>query len=278
MRLLLDLRAFVAAARKEWRLLRRYPTEFIGIVIWPLVLPGVYVLQAQGFSGGDPQALNAFAQRTGTLQVAGFLYLGGAVFNWASIVLWGPGMALRHEQLRGTLEELFLTPSRRFVILFGPAPAYVLEVLWMFAVIFVALRFGFRVPIGLGEGLRALAVIAIATPVLFAIGGLFAASVVRLGEVSATVQAVRGVIQLLCGVTFPIVVLPQVARSAALALPPTHVIASIRAVVLTGSDLGRILPDIVFLLASGLVIGVCAVVVFGRLERSAKRLGTLGQF
>ncbi len=278
MTVLLDMWAFGAAARKEWRLLRRYPTEFIGIVIWPLILPGVYVLQANGFSGGDVRALHAFAQRTGTLDVAGFLYLGGAILSWATIVLWGPGMALRQEQLRGTLEELFLTPVARVVLLFGPAPAYIVEVLWMFAIVFLTLRFGFGVPIGLPEGLRALALIAISTPALFAIGGLFAASVVRLGEVRASVQAARGVVQVLCGVTFPIVVLPGLARDAALALPPTHVISSIRAVVLAGSDLAQVLPDIVFLLASGAILGICAVVVFGRLERSAKRLGTLGQF
>jgi ABC-2 type transport system permease protein len=163
---LLDLRAFGAAARKEWQIIRRYPTALLGIVIWPLVLPGVYLLQAHGFWGGDSRSLQAFAQRTGTTDLAGFLYVGGAIFNWVSIVLWGPGMTLRNEQLRGTLEELFLTPAARLTLLFGPAPAYVLEVIWMFGIIFLALRFGFGIPIGPAAGLRALAILAISTPVL----------------------------------------------------------------------------------------------------------------
>jgi ABC-2 type transport system permease protein len=275
---LLDLRAFVAAARKEWQIIRRYPTALLGIVIWPLVLPGVYLLQAHGFSGGDTRSLQAFAQRTGTVDMAGFLYVGGAIFNWVSIVLWGPGMTLRNEQMRGTLEELFLTPAARPVLLFGPAPAYVLEVIWMFGIVFVALRFGFGVPIGLAAGLRALAILAISAPVLFAIGALFAATVLRFQEVNATVQVVRGTIQILCGVTFPIVVLPELARGAALALPPTHVIASVRAVLLGGSDLARSLPDIAYLLVSAAVLAALTIALFGVLERGARRRGTLGQF
>ena len=39
-----DFRAFVAAARKELRQQRRYPTLFLGMLFWPVLLPASWVL------------------------------------------------------------------------------------------------------------------------------------------------------------------------------------------------------------------------------------------
>jgi len=273
-----DLRAFYAAALKEWRIMRRYPTVFIGILFWPLILPGVYVLQANGFGAGDGQALHAFAGRTGTLQVAGFLYVGGAIYMWLSVVLWGPGSALREEQTRGSLEQQFLTPVSRLVLLFGSAPAHLVQAFWMFLVIGIVLGTLFHVPIGAGTAVRALVVIAISVPAFLGLGALFAALVLRFKEVNGTVQLLRGVFQMLCGVTFPIIVLPLWAQAIAVTLPPTHVIADIRSVVLSGASLPSLAPDLLVLTGLSALMCVMAALVFQRCERDSRRNGALGQY
>ncbi len=278
MRLALDLRAFWASAVRDWRQLRRYPTTLIFTLFWPLVLPAVYVYQAKGFGGGSPAALQAFADRAGTAEVAGFLYVGGAMYMWLSVILWGPGAALRQEQQRGTLEELFLTPVARAVIIFGTAPGAIIQVVWMFVVILVALRIVFGVTFGPLEVVRAFAVLAIATPVLIAGAGLFATGVLRLKEVAAAVQGLRGLFQMLCGITFPIVVLPGLARDAALALPPTYVIADIRAVLLSGASLASRGTDLLILALMGVGFGGLALWSFSRAERHARRSGSLGRY
>ena len=67
-----DVRAFIAAIRKELRTVRRYPTMYLGLLFWPVLLPAVYVLSGRMYSGqGDPAALAAFASRAGTTEVAG---------------------------------------------------------------------------------------------------------------------------------------------------------------------------------------------------------------
>ena len=43
-----DLRAFVAAARKELRQQRRYPTLFLGQLFWPVMLPAVVGAHGSG--------------------------------------------------------------------------------------------------------------------------------------------------------------------------------------------------------------------------------------
>ena len=272
------LRVFAAAALKEWRIRRRYPGFLTAVLLYPLLLPFMYVLQAYGFSGHSAQALAAFQQRTGTVQLAGFLYVGGAMYMWVSIMLWGPGVALQEERVRGTLEQVFASPASRFSILFGPMPVHVVQTLWLFLVVFAALKVVFQVPVGPADALRTLAVIAIAMPSLVAVGALFAALVVRLRDVGGAAQAARGLFQLLCGMTFPIVVLPGWARALSLALPPTYVIADIRQTLLAGAALAALVPDFLVLVGLAVILGLLSVRAFRATERSGRMAGSLGQY
>jgi ABC-2 type transport system permease protein len=273
-----DLRAFGAAARKEWRLLRRYPSMFLGFLFWPIILPLSYVLQGQAYSGGSAAAQHAFLQRTGTLDVAGFLFLGWAAYMWISMVLWGPGTALRTEQIRGSLEAIFMTPASRLVIIFGPAVSQVIWALWMFGVVGLALWLFFGVPFTLATIARAVVVILVAVPALYGLGALFASVVLRFGEVGALVQAVRGVFTVLCGMTFPIIILPEWARGVAYALPPTYLIADLRQVLLTGAAISGLLTDLVALLLLGALTCMLAVIAFRRTEAYARTGGSLAQY
>jgi ABC-2 type transport system permease protein len=273
-----DLRAFGAATLKEWRILRRYKGSLLSFVFWPIALPLAYVFQAHAFSGGRADTAAAFAERTGTNEVAGFLFVGWATYMWLSIILWGPGTSLRTEQVRGSLEAIFLTPASRLVVLFGPAVSQLVWAIWIFAVVGVALWLGFGVNIGPLEAARALAVILVGIPALYAIGALFAAVVLRFGEVSALVQGVRGLFTAVCGMSFPIVVLPDLAQRVALSLPPTYLIADLRAVLLTGAGMGEVAGDLLILAGMGALLAVLAAYAFRRTEQYARRGGRLAQY
>ena len=273
-----DLRAFRAAVRKEWRTLRRYKGSLLSFVFWPIALPLAYVFQAEAFSGGRADTTAAFAARTGTDQVAGFLFVGWATYMWLSTILWGAGTSLRTEQIRGTLEAIFMTPASRLVVLFGPLASQLVWGIWIFAVVGLALRFGFGVPIGPAEVLRALGVLLVGIPALYAIGAVFAAVVLRFGEVNALVQGVRGLFTAVCGMSFPIVVLPEWAQSVALALPPTYLIADLRAVLLEGAAIGAIVGSLAILASMGVVLAVVAISAFRRTERHARQGGRLAQY
>jgi ABC-2 type transport system permease protein len=273
-----DLRAFVAAVRKELRTVRRYPTQWMGLIFWPVLLPASYVLMGQAFSGSDPRSIAAFAERSGTAEVAGFVFVGFAMYMWLSGILWGPGTALRTEQMRGSLEAMFLTPTSRLVALFAP-PAAALPILVMtFVVMGVAMWLLFGVALPLGGVLRSLVVVAFALPALYAIGALFAAGVLRFGEIGPIVQLVRGLFVLTCGITFPVLMLPGWAQALAWVLPPTYIVQDIRAVLLQGLGLGDIAVDIAITVGLTALLAAFAIVTFRVLERSARRNGMLGQY
>ncbi len=273
-----DLRAAWAATRKEWRILRRYQGTFLSFIFWPIALPLAYVFQAEAFAGGRDDTMAAFMERTGTNEVAAFLFVGWATYMWLSLILWGPGTSLRTEQIRGSLEAIFMTPVSRLVILFGPVVSQVVWAIWIFLVVGVALWIGFGVTVTPLEALRALAVIAVGVPALYSIGALFATVVLRFGDASAMVQAVRGVFTAVCGMTFPIVVLPDWAQTVALTRPPTYLIGDLRAVLLTGAGIGQIIGDFVILAGMGALLSVLAVIAFRRTELHARRGGRLAQY
>jgi ABC-2 type transport system permease protein len=275
----LDVHAFLAACRKELRIQRRYPVQYIGLFFWPIALPGFTVLMGRTYSGnGDPQAVAAFAARAGTADFAGFVFVGYAMYMWLSLLLWGAGTSIRQEQVRGSLEAVFLTPATRLVPLFAPPIAHLPYVFFQLAVMGTAMHVLFEVPLAPESILGVLAVVIVAIPAMYAIGSLFGAAVLKLGETGPIVQMVRGMFSLACGITFPIVMLPGWAQAAAWTLPPTYVVSDIRSVLLAGTSLGAIGGHLAFLVASAVVIGAVAVVAFRLLERSARQSGMLGQY
>jgi ABC-2 type transport system permease protein len=273
-----DARAFAAAARTYLRQQRRYPTYFVGLLIWPVMMPASWVLMGHAYSGNDPSAIAAFAERAGTTSVAGFVFVGFAMYMWLSTLLRGPGTALRQEQLRGSLEAVFLTPASRVVPLFGPGVALLIPMFATFLVMGLALWIFFGIVPPLDAVARAVVIVILAIPSLYAIGALFAASVLRFGETGPLVQLVRGIFVLACGVTFPVAMLPSWAQLGAAALPPTYIVADIRAVLFRGAALGAVWPDVALVLTIAVVTAALAVVVFRVLETSARRSGMLSRF
>jgi ABC-2 type transport system permease protein len=273
-----DLRAFVAAARKELRQQRRYPTLFLGLLFWPVLLPASWVLMGHAYSGNDPQALAAFAERAGTTNVAGFVFVGYAMYQWLSSLLWGSGTALRQEQIRGSLEAVFVTPASRLVPLFGPGVGTLIPMSATFVIMGVALWLLFGVVPPFGAVVQAAVVVIAGVPALYAIGTLFAASVLRFGEVGPVVQLIRGMFVLACGITFPVAMLPQWAQVWAWLMPPTYIVDDIRRILLRGANLVDVGPHIAIVLTIAALIALLAVFVFHALETSARRSGMLGRY
>lgn len=273
-----DLRAFGAAVRKEFRQIRRYPFLLVGLFFWPILLPSVYVLMGRVYSGNDPQAVAAFAERSGVTNVAGFVFVGFSMYMWLSTLLWGPGTQLRQEQIRGSLEAVFLTPASRLVLLFGPPLAHLTSTVLMFIVMGAALRLMFGVELAPDAVARALVVIAVAIPAMYAIAALFAASVLQFGEVGPAVQFVRGTFVLASGVSFPIVMLPGWAQAVAAALPPTYIVDDLRRVLLADAGLGAVAGHLLLVLGMTAAIAALAVAVYRWIELQARRSGMLSRY
>jgi ABC-2 type transport system permease protein len=276
--ILADLRAFGAAARRELRSIRRYPMLVFGSLFWPILLPANYVLLGRVYAGGDERAVEAFAQRAGTPEVAGFVFVGFAMYMWLSLFLWGPGTQLRQEQIRGTLEAVMLTPVSRLVVLFGPPVAHVWPVLFQFAVMAIALNVIFGVPTPADALLRALIVILVGVPSMYTLASLFSAFVLRYGEIGPVVHFVRGSLVLLAGITYPIVMLPEWAQAVASVMPSTYIVDGVRQVLLAGAAVGDVAGHLAAVAAITVAFAVAAALLYRWIETSARRTGALSRY
>ena len=272
-----ELRALRAVARREWTIFQRYPSWIVALFIWPLIFPAAYILSSRALSGPDNSGLIQFQAVAGTGDVIGFIAIGTTIWMWQNIVLWNVGFALREEQLRGTLESNWLSPTWRFSFLLGSSMTQMIS-MSMFLIV-SALEFGLLFGVRFnGNPLLVLLILVMSIPSIYGLGFAFASLVITAKEANAFVFLVRGLVMIFCGITFPLSVLPGWMQSVSAWLPPTYIIRAIRNAALNGADFQGLLPDLIPLLLFGIAWLAIGYVVFNWMERRARQTGAIGQY
>src|SRR5574339_1129831 len=193
-----DIRAFSAVVRREWTIFTRYPSWIIALLIWPLIFPMMYILTARALSGPDGSGLQVFLQNTGAHEYIGYIIVGTTVWMWQNIVLWDVGFSLRDEQMRGTLESNWLSPTWRFSYLLGHTGPQIISMLMFIGV--TALEFGLLFGVRLnGSVWMILLMMLAAIPSIYGLGFAFASLVITVKEANAFVFLLRGLVMIFCG-------------------------------------------------------------------------------
>jgi ABC-2 type transport system permease protein len=272
-----DLRAFGAIVRREWTIFRRYPSWIIALFIWPLIFPMMYILTARALSGIGGSGLTVFTQTTGASNFIGYIVVGTTVWMWQNIVLWDVGFALRNEQMRGTLESNWLSPTWRFSYLLGHTGPQ-LVTMTMFILI-TALEFGLFFGVRLnGSPWLALLVMFASIPAVYGLGFAFASIVITAKEAHTFVFLVRGLVMIFCGITFPVSLLPGWMQTIAQWLPQTYMIHGMRAAAFANASFAELWPDLQALLLFGAFWLTLGYVLFRWMERRARQTGAIGQY
>jgi ABC-2 type transport system permease protein len=272
-----DLRAFWAVVQREWTIFKRYPSWIIALLIWPLIFPMLYILTARALSGPDGSGLAVFMKTTGASDFIGYIVIGTTVWMWQNIVLWDVGFSLRNEQLRGTLESNWLSPTWRFSYLLGHTGPQLISML-MFITI-TTLEFGLLFHVRLnGSVWMILLTMLTAIPSIYGLGFAFASLVITVKEANAFVFLIRGLVMIFCGITFPISLLPAWMQSIAMWLPQSYLIHGMRAAAFSNAGIPELLPDLVPLLAFGTFWLIVGYFTFLWMERRARRTGAIGQY
>jgi ABC-2 type transport system permease protein len=146
-------------------------------------------------------------------------------------------IAVSRERERGTLEALLVMPLRPLEVMLGKIIPYILVGYVQVAIILVAARYVFQVPIQ-GSILLLSAMTIIFIAVNLAVGFLFST------RAKTQLQAVQMVFFfflpsiLLSGFMFPFRGMPQWAQWIGSALPLTHYLRIVRGIILKGSGIG----------------------------------------
>jgi ABC-2 type transport system permease protein len=272
-----DIHAFNAILRREWTIFTRYPSWIIALFIWPLIFPMLYILTARALSGPDGSGLAAFTQLTGATNYIGYIIVGTTVWMWQNIVLWDVGFALRNEQMRGTLESNWLSPTWRFSYLLGHTGPQIVSMAMFIAI--TALEFGLMFGVRLnGSGWMLALMMVAAIPAIYGLGFTFASLVITLKEANAFVFLIRGLVMIFCGITFPVAILPEWMQSFAKWLPQTYLIHGMRAAAFSNAGVKELLPDLIPLVSFGMFWLLAGYFVFLWMERRARQTGAIGQY
>lgn len=261
-----------------WKGIKHY-TRYPGGFLIYLIMPFLFTLLIFGmgqFVGGGNAAAN-FAARTGTTNIVVYEILGSAVWMTSWVVVEDVGVALRDEQMKGTLEQNFLAPVNRFTLLIGMSLTDIVITTAIFlmvvgATILVALPSAF---LSLFQAFLALLIGLIP---LFGIGFLFAGFVVKFKEPYVFVQIVNLIFATLTGTYYPVTFLPYWVQFLSGALPQTYVIVVMRRIVLADQTLVGLYGSVFILLALAVAYPTIGYAVFKQIEKRASETGEFSKY
>ncbi len=272
--LLSNIRAVYKIARKDWIVFWRYPLNAISNVFQPLIwfLPVFYMAKTFSVNG---QALG-FAGYSGTSDYVSFVIVGGVLNRFILSVFWGMGYSMKNDMDAGVLETNWLAPMSRPLNLAARTLANMLltAITSTGTLVLLSLIFGFKISGNLPASLL------VALPMLLGLYGFgfaFASLVLLLREANTLVDMGSFLVQLFSGTEFPINALPKFLMPVALALPLSYGLDAVRGLLLSTRTFLPIPLEVLILVVSmGLFIGL-GLMVFSKLERYVRTLGTLGQ-
>lgn len=198
-----------------------------------------------------PNILYNQDQRTAVNVVPGLI---GVILSLTMVML--TAMALTRERERGTLEQLIVSPVKTYEIIIGKIVPYVAIGYIQMALILLAGRIVFDVPV-VGS-----------TPLLFALAFVFIAANLAIGIFFSTIAKTQQQAMqmsmffilpniLLSGFMFPYEAMPLFPRMIAQALPLTHFIRVVRGIVLRGSGMSDMRHEVMWM--SAILVGLVVI-------------------
>ncbi|MBN1786548.1 MAG: ABC transporter permease [Candidatus Methanofastidiosa archaeon] len=261
--------------KKELKLWKRYPSRILFILIMPFLSILTLYFQGMGLVGGTQSS--EFESFAGTQDYLVFIILGSAVFIFVSTAIWGVGNSIRREQMMGTLESIWVTPTSKITIFVGVA---LFDGLFSSYVAFMQLLISSLIlPVNLID-LRLFVIIGIAFLLIFALYGLgffFTGFVLIYKELEDFTNMITSAIKMVTPVSYPLSVLPAPVAFIALFIPLTYALQAIRKYMGVGES-GSLYQYLGLLLVFDLIFLVVGSLFFRYAERSAKRRGAIATY
>jgi len=271
-----ELRAALAIARKDLRQLSRYRLSVASMVFNPLyqgIIPA-FLFGASFAVGGRQLGL---ASSLGTEDLSGFIFMGGVISSVVSVAFWMIAFQLRVEMDMGTLEPVWLTPTRRETIVIGRAIMglglllFTQGVLFAIGIAFFGLRFR-------PETAWALPAVLVTVLAMTGMGFLIAAVVLVVKEANFLVDTLNFLVGVLAGAAFPVTALPFALQIVAFGLPMTWSTEILRYNAIGARALADPLIEHLALAVSTVALLALGVWAFRAADRYVGRHGTVGQY
>lgn len=266
--------AVAAIFRKDLQVFFSYPLNAVMRLVEPIMwLTPVYFMarsfQVDGVNTG-------FAAFTGSADYMAYLVLGSLLSSYVSAVFWGMGFSLKNEMDAGVLESNWLTPVPVLVQLVGRSlfSVFLTTLNTAGIALIVWLLFGFDF---VGPVLPALFILIPFIIALYGFGFGLAGVVLLTNNANNIIDIVSNNITILSGSQFPVTILPRPLMAVSLALPLTYAYDAIRGLMLNTNTLLPFATEVKILGVFMFVSFTLGYLVFRRIEKKCRSLGTLAQ-
>ena len=268
-----EFRAFLALARKGWKVDRRQPlfmtSGLIGTFQW--VLP--IVLATIALAGPNDAGLRRFADTTGTDAYLAYSVIGAIAFLWAGWMLSALSFNLRLDRNLGTLPTLWTSAAARAVLTLGGALGRTVAPAVMATSAFGIAWALFRFPLAPNIA-PTLAVLMCGGLAMVGLALPLAAVTLRYREAHYLVSLFVVGTGILAGIAYPVDLLPDWAQWLSSFLSPTWLIHGLRAALIFG-DIPDAMRSCGVLLALALVYGAAGLVLLKVMDSAARAKGEL---
>ena len=270
----------VAEARKIPAFLRRdlltvlsYRAAFVGDLLAIAVQAMTFAFIAKLV---DPSTLPSYnGVRAGYFE---FVMVGVVIATVSGLLLQKVSMAIRQEQMIGTLESLLVTPTHPTTLQFGSAA---------FDLLFVPVRMGvllLMVALTLGLDFRAdgvlpsIVLLGCFVPFVWGLGLIAAGVVVTFRRGAGVIGVAMAMLGLASGAFFPLGLLPQWVQAIAEANPVAIAIEGTRGALIGGAGWSDVGTGVLILVPLSAVAVLAGVVAFRAALAREYRNGTLGLY
>jgi len=210
-----------------------------------------------------------------------FVIVGFAFQSFIMSTIFGGGHAMRGEQEHGTAELVFVTPANKVSWLLGKMLGNLIFsfISFFFVILSGIILFGFRseAPPNVPTATLSILLTMIA---MTSFGFIFAGLCFLAKREEELTQVIWPLMTFFCGLAFPIEILPLWGQTIARLIPLTYGVDITRRALLLGvgvSDV-TVLTELGILAAQTVVLLPIGAILFAKLEKAAKRSGTLGTY
>ena len=212
----------------------------------------------------------------GSTSTFSFFYWGFVFLIVFSTSIWGIGQYIRTEQLQGTLEQLFLAPVSRVTIIFGRFARTFFTDLAIIG--YTALLIGLlgRQPIFIINPLMFALVFAFLELAVLGFGLIFAGITFRIKSFNILANLTQFLVIGLCGVFFPLTILPTPVRLVSLGIPFTYFADLLRYAAAGSSTILSPVIELPFAFGLAIVTFLVGLAFFKVTEKSAQQRGLVG--
>jgi ABC-2 type transport system permease protein len=274
--------AFLAMVQKELIIMARYPVNFIASFGQTFLIVAVFTLGGSMFFRTGATTATGSQVGVSSGNPSGVVVYGFILFMFMNDTLWTIGYNIRNEQVQGTLEQLYLSPTSKFASLVARVTNTLVwtSLLSLTAAALMAAMIG-KLPIeNPWLGLYLLVMTLAGT---FGIGFIFSALTLRIKETAQTVaNFLQFALLVLCANFFPFSALPPFILSISRLIPLAYAVDAFRSTMMGFPagfpELAPFTTELIITTLFGLIMPPLGYLLYRRAENYARKHGSLSMY